>query len=88
MMDVKLSQFLVDVTRGPLKSEFQAEEALVIQRAALPQSIRAALLSHDIGALWRAGAHPMALLYYSRLIGCPMDRYYACIGEANSGNPL
>lgn len=87
-MDVKLSQFLIDVTRGPLKSEFQTEEARVIESAALPQSIRSALKSHDIAALWRAGAHPMALLYYSRLIGCPMDRYYACICETTSGNPL
>lgn len=88
MMDPKLSQFLVDITRGSLKAAFQIDESAVIESTRLPDSIRSALISRDIAALWRAGAHPMALLYYSRLIGCPMDRYYACISGANSGNPL
>ncbi len=84
MMNPALSQFLVDITRGPLRAAFQAEEARLIERADLPDSLRAALASRDIAALWRAGAHPMALLYYSRLIGWPMDRYYACISEASA----
>lgn len=81
-----LTQFLIDVTRGAKKAAFQADREAVLKSSALEEEMQAAVRTQDIGALWRAGAHPMALLYFARSCGWSGERYYACITDAQSGS--
>lgn len=84
-----LTQFLIDVTRGHKKEAFGADPAGVLATAPLDDRVRAAIRAQDIGALWRAGAHPMALMYFARFCGWANERYYACLAEAEvtKGDP-
>jgi hypothetical protein len=77
-----LTQFLIDVTRGHRKAEFAADPDAVLAASPLEEAMRTAVRSQDIGALWNAGAHPMALMYFARGCGWANDRYYRCISEA------
>ena len=82
MSAATLTQFLVDITRGHRKSEFVADPEAVLAASALDERTRTAIREQDIGSLWRAGAHPMALMYFARNCGWPNDRYYRCVSEA------
>ena len=84
MTAVVLTQFLIDVTRGPLRQAFAADREAVIAASKLDERLRAATREQDIATLWRAGAHPMALLYFARLSGWAADDYYRCIAEASA----
>lgn len=82
MSGATLTQFLVDITRGQRKDEFGRDPHGVLATSSLDDGLRAAVLSQDIGALWLAGAHPMALMYFARGSGWDNERYYRCIGDA------
>ena len=82
MRESTVTQFLIDITRGHLKEAYEKSSEDVIAAASLPDALRAAVRERDIGALWLAGVSPMALLYFSRAVGWSMERYYACIAEA------
>lgn len=77
-----LTQFLIDITRGHRKDKFAADSEAVLAASGLDEGLQAAIRSHDVGTLWLAGAHPMALMYYARSLGWDNDRYYACIAQA------
>ena len=77
-----LTQLLIDITRGHRMEAFAADPAAVLAASALDAPTRAAVLAQDIEALWLAGAHPMALMYFARASGWANDRYYRCITEA------
>lgn len=77
-----LTQFLIDITRGAKKEAFGADPAGVLATARLDDHVRNAVRAQDIGALWRAGAHPMALMYFARSCGWANEQYYACLTEA------
>lgn len=90
----RLTQFLIDITRGSLKEAYARDPAQVIEAAALTAQWREALRSKDVGALWSAGAHPMALMYFARAAGWDNERYYGCLaaagprrGEVRTGGP-
>jgi hypothetical protein len=48
----------------------------------LSEAMQAAVLGQDVGTLWLAGAHPMALLYFARSCGWDNPRYYQCLSDA------
>jgi hypothetical protein len=77
-----LTQFLVDITRGHRKNEFTADPELVLGSSLLDNPMKNAVREHDMAALWSAGAHPMALLYFARSCGWDNDRYYRCLSDA------
>lgn len=77
-----LTQFLIDITRGHRKSEFTADAEGVLAASPLAEPLRRAVREQDVGTLWRAGAHPMALLYFARSCGWQNERYYACLAAA------
>lgn len=79
-----LTQFLIDVTRGHQAGAFRENREQVIGASGLPQGIQAALLGQDMALLWKAGAHPMALLYFARACGWDGERYYGCISSAGN----
>jgi hypothetical protein len=85
-VNADLTQFLVDVTRGPLLERFAADPEGTLAASALPPALQAAIRAVDIAALWRAGAHPMALLYFARHCGWSGPHYYACVAAAD-GTP-
>ncbi len=89
MRGAALTQFLVDVTRGQHKDAFAADPSALLAAAPLDDSLRDAIRTQDIGTLWLAGAHPMALMYFARSCGWANDRYYLCITEAGlrTGDP-
>ncbi|NYT68676.1 hypothetical protein [Pusillimonas noertemannii] len=82
MRETDVTQFLIDITRGQLKQAYAEDSQQVIAASPLSEAMRAAVREQDIAALWLAGVSPMALLYFARLCGWSMERYYACIGEA------
>jgi len=82
MSAAALTQLLVDVTRGHRKDAFAADPASVLAASTLDPRMRAAVLEQDVAALWLAGAHPMALMYFARASGWDNDRYYRCISDA------
>lgn len=82
MRGTDVTQFLIDITRGQLKQAYAEDSRKVIAASQLSEAMRTAVREQDIAALWLAGASPMALLYFARLSGWSMERYYACIGEA------
>ena len=84
MTAVALTQFLIDVTRGHRRHAFAADREAVIAASKLDEPLRTAIRDQDIATLWRAGAHPMALLYFARLSGWAADDYYHCIGAAST----
>jgi hypothetical protein len=84
-VDAALTQVLVDVTRGARRDAFAADPE-AIAAAPLAPAVRAALVARDVGALWRAGAHPMALLYFARGLGWDNARYYACLDAAEAAS--
>ena len=77
-----LTQFLVDVTRGHRREAFATDPERVLAASALDEPLRRAVREHDMGALWLAGAHPLALLYFARASGWSNERYYRCLDEA------
>lgn len=77
-----LTQFLIDITRGHLRDAFAADPVGVLSGSPLDERMRGAVREQDVGALWLAGAHPMALLYFARSIGWANERYYGCLAEA------
>ena len=79
-----LTQFLVDVTRGHLKDPFMADREPVVWASMLDDATKGSVLACDIGALWLADAHPMALMYFARQCGWDNDRYYGCIERAEA----
>ena len=79
MSAATLTQFLIDVTRGHRKDAFAADPEGVLAASSLDEPLRAAVLAQDIGALWLAGAHPMALMYFARASGWTNERYYRCV---------
>ncbi len=83
MSAAALTQFLIDITRGDRREAFGADPAAVLSASSLDPTTRAAVLGQDIGALWLAGAHPMALMYYARASGWDNERYCACIAGAD-----
>lgn len=83
MRETRVTQFLIDITRGHLKEAYAKDSDGVIAAAPLSDAMRDAVRNRDIGALWLAGVSPMALLYFSRLAGWSMESYYACIGQAD-----
>ncbi len=88
MSAAALTQLLVDITRGHRKAEFAGDLAGVLAASPLDEHLRAAIRAQDIGELWRAGAHPMALLYFARGSGWDNERYYRCLeatGVTRSG---
>jgi hypothetical protein len=90
MSSLDLTQFLIDVTRGQKAQQYASEPQSVVQTSGLPEDLRAAIEKQDIAALWLAGAHPMALLYFARACGWTGERYYECItnARASAGDPL
>lgn len=78
-MVAQLDQFLVDVTRGELASRFACDAASVIADANLPEELKQAVEGKDIAFLFKAGGHPMALLYFARSLGISNDQYYDLI---------
>ena len=82
MSAATLTQFLIDITRGHRKDDFAADPSNVLATSTLDTRMRAAVLERDIAALWLAGAHPMALMYFARTSGWANDRYYRCISDA------
>jgi hypothetical protein len=82
MSAATLTQFLIDITRGHRKDAFAADPVSVLATSTLDAGTRAAVLEQDIAALWLAGAHPMALMYFARASGWANDRYYRCISDA------
>ena len=82
MSAADLTQFLIDVTRGPRQAEFAADAQRTIDTAPLDAPLREALRAQDMGALWKAGAHPMALLYFARACGWDNPRYYRALQDA------
>jgi len=82
MRGAALTQFLVDVTRGQHKAAFASDPDAVLAASPLEDGLRAAIRAQDIGTLWLAGAHPMALMYFARSCGWANDRYYRCISDA------
>jgi len=82
MKETAVTQFLIDITRGHLKQAYAEDSPKVIAASQLSEAMRAAVREQDIAALWLAGVSPMALLYFARLSGWSMERYYACIAEA------
>ena len=82
MTAATLTQFLIDITRGHAKDAFASDPVQVLAASPLDEPLRAAVLQQDIGALWLACAHPMALMYFARASGWPNDRYYRCIADA------
>lgn len=82
MSAAALTQLLIDVTRGHRKADYGRDPVSVVSASRLDQSMRSAVLEGDVGSLWLAGAHPMALLYFARSIGWTNDQYYRCIEEA------
>jgi hypothetical protein len=84
MIDAALTQFLIDVTRGPKTKAFAENREAVVDASGLPKELCRAVKERDIASLWRAGAHPMALLYFSRNCGWSGDRYYECIAAATT----
>lgn len=83
-MNPVLTQFLVDITRGHRKADFTADRDAVLSTSMLDDHLRAAVRSEDLAALWRAQAHPMALLYFARALGWDNPRYYGCIAQAEA----
>jgi len=79
-----LTQFLVDITRGHLKDDFMTDSDTVLGSSMLDEPTRTAVRTRDIGALWLAQAHPMALMYFARQSGWDNDRYYQCIEHAEA----
>lgn len=84
MSAAALSQFLIDVTRGHHAAAFAADAEAVLASSPLNADQQRAIREQDIAALWSAGAHPMALLYFARACGWSGERYYACIEEAQA----
>ena len=81
-MNMILTQFLIDIVRGARRSEFAAQPKAVVRSSSLGTDLQEAVLTNDISALWLAGAHPMALMYFARSTGWSNERYYACLDEA------
>jgi hypothetical protein len=79
-----LTQFLIDITRGRLRDAFEENAAGVIAAAPLDDLTATAVREENIGALWCAGAHPMALLLFSRLCRWAGDRYYSTVADAET----
>ena len=77
-----LTQVLIDITRGHRRDAFAADPAGVLSTTALDPETRSAILGQDVAALWLAGAHPMALMYFARASGWANERYYQCIADA------
>lgn len=84
MTPAVLTQFLIDVTRGHRRQAFADDREAVIAASKLDERLRTAVRDEDIASLWRAGAHPMALLYFARLSGWTAEDYYRCIGAASA----
>ncbi len=84
MKSAELTQFLIDVTRGHRKNEFMNDVEHVLSTSILDDATRAAVRTQDIGALWLAGAHPMALMYFARACGWANERYYGCLSDADA----
>ncbi len=82
MTPATLTQFLIDITRGHRAHAFAKDAAGVLATSPLDDATRAAVLEQDVATLWRAGAHPMALMYFARASGWANDRYYRCVAEA------
>ncbi len=82
MSAATLTQFLIDITRGHRRDAFAADPAVVLATSMLDPPTRAAVLDQDVAALWLAGAHPMALMYFARASGWDNGRYYRCISDA------
>jgi hypothetical protein len=82
MSSAALTQLLIDITRGHRRDAFAADPAAALAGAALDDGLRSAVLEQDIATLWRAGAHPMALMYFARASGWANERYYRCLAEA------
>lgn len=79
-----LTQFLVDVTRGHRRDAFRADREAEIAASRLGEALRDAVRREDVAALWAAGAHPMALLYFARACGWTSEAYYRSIDSASS----
>ena len=77
-----LTQFLIDIVRGSRRGEFESDPAKVIGASGLSPDLKQAVRDQDVGALWLAGAHPMALMYFARTLGWSNERYYSCLQEA------
>ncbi|MEO6743403.1 MAG: hypothetical protein ABIS28_00135 [Caldimonas sp.] len=82
MTAIVLTQFLIDVTRGHRRQAFASDREAVIGQSKLDEGLRTAVRDEDMATLWRAGAHPMALLYFARLSGWAAEDYYRCIEAA------
>lgn len=80
-----LTQFLIDVTRGKHAAAYAGNSEAVIAASPIDNELRRAIVAQDIRALWIAGAHPMALLYFARACGWSAERYYECIADNGQG---
>lgn len=88
MTDLAMTQFLIDVSRGHNKARFADDPEAVLAECELPERQIVAIREQDIAALWSAGAHPMALLYFARTCGWSAQQYYACIAQSESSNSM
>lgn len=84
MSAAALTQFLIDITRGPLKEAYGTDPRGVLVASPIDEAMRIAVHQQDIAALWLAGAHPMALMYFARTSGWTNERYYRCITDAET----
>ena len=84
MTATALTQFLIDITRGHHKSGFATDKEHVFSTSMLDDNTHEAIRQQDIGALWLAGAHPMALMYFARACGWDNDQYYRCLADAEA----
>lgn len=88
MSATSLTQFLIDVTRGHRSGDFAKDPDGVLKSSGLADDLCKAIREQKVDALWLAGAHPMALLYFARECGWSGDRYYECIGAARRGSQI
>ncbi len=88
MTDLAMTQFLIDISRGQKKVQFAEDPETVLADSDLPDWQVAAIRDQDIAALWSAGAHPMALLYFARTCGWSAQQYYDCISRSDSASSM
>lgn len=76
MTVVKLDDYLFALKRSPaMQRELLTDPASHLAGLNLPDELKEAILSHDIAALYRLGAHPLLIAPFSRTVGIPPQEY-------------
>lgn len=82
MSTTEVERCIWEVHRGGRREPFHSDRATFLERYALTDEERDALLSNDYGYLYRAGVHPMAVLFFSQINKTPMPQYLEAIGSS------